>query len=50
MGMSMFGNRVIGIDRKLMMPRIVKTANPTIAGMGLRIDQAETLRRIGMAR
>ena len=28
----MFGNRVIGIARKLMMPRSVRTANPTIAG------------------
>ncbi len=46
----MFGNRVIGIDRKLMRPRIVRTAKPTIAGIGLRIDQAETLRRIGVAR
>src|ERR1700689_1572760 len=47
--MSMFGNRVIDIVRKLMMPRIIKTAKATIAGMGLRIDQAETLRRIGVA-
>ena len=45
-GMSMFGNRVIDMVRKLIRPRIVKTANATIAGMGLRIDQAETLRRI----
>ena len=45
----MFGNRVIDIVRKLMRPRIVKTANATIAGMGLRIDQAETLRRICVA-
>jgi hypothetical protein len=45
--MSMFGNRVIDIVRKLMRPRIVKTAKATTAGMGLRIDQAETLRRMG---
>src|ERR1700722_7314831 len=47
-GMSMFGNRVIDIVRKLMSPRIVRTPNQTIAGMGLRIDQAETLKRIGV--
>ena len=45
----MFGNRVIYIVRKLMRPRIIRTVKATIAGMGLRIDQAETLRRIGVA-
>src|SRR5580692_11356878 len=47
--MSIFGNRVIDIVRKLMRPRIVKTPNATTAGMGLRIDQAETLRRMSVA-
>src|SRR5208337_2126279 len=46
-GMSMFGKRVIDIVRKLMTPRIVSTANATTAGMGRRIDQAETLSRMG---
>src|SRR6185437_2473408 len=45
-GMSILGKRVIDIVRKLTRPRIVRTAKATIAGMGLRIDQAETLRRI----
>src|SRR5271166_452075 len=49
MGMSMLGKRVTGIDRKLTRPRIVRTAKATAAGMGRRIDQAETLRRIGFA-
>src|SRR3984885_14728243 len=47
-GMSMFGNRVIDIVRKLIRPRIVNTANATTAGMGFRIRQAETLRRLGV--
>src|SRR5580704_1551047 len=46
-GMSMLGKRVIDIDRKLTTPRMVRTANATTAGMGRRIDQAETLRRMG---
>ena len=45
----MFGKRVIDIVRKLTRPRIVSTANATTAGMGRRIDQAETLSRIGAA-
>src|SRR5271165_3517980 len=45
-GMSMLGKRVIGIDRKLTMPRMVKTAKATTAGTGRRIDQAETFNRI----
>src|SRR5271166_1039061 len=46
-GMSMLGNRVIDIVRKLTRPRMVRTAKATAAGMGRRIDQAETLRRMG---
>src|SRR5208282_1876645 len=46
-GMSMLGKRVIDIVRKLTRPRIVNTANATTAGMGRRIDQAETLSRMG---
>src|SRR5271154_3958353 len=42
----MFGKRVMDIVRKLMMPRINSTPNPTAAGMGRRIDQAETLSRM----
>ncbi len=45
-GMSMFGKRVIDIVRKLTRPSTVKTTKPTIAGIGLRMDQAETLRRM----
>ena len=45
-GMSMLGNRVIDIVRKLTRPSSISTAKATIAGIGLRIDQAETLRRI----
>src|SRR5271166_3514768 len=45
--MSMFGKRVTDIVRKLTRPRIIKTANATAAGMGRRIDQAETLSRMG---
>src|SRR5579863_973676 len=48
-GMSILGKRVIDIERKLMTPSSVSTAKATMAGMGLRIDQAETLRRIGFA-
>ena len=48
-GMSMFGKRVIDIVRKLTRPRMVRTANATTAGMGRRIDQAETLRRMRIA-
>src|SRR5262249_9083087 len=40
-GMSMLGNRVIGSDMKLTMPRISNTRNVTIAGIGDRIDHAE---------
>src|SRR5262249_13374281 len=40
-GMSMLGNRVIGSDMKLTMPRISNTRNVTIAGIGERIDHAE---------
>src|SRR5271166_4485365 len=47
--MSMFGKRVTDIVRKLTRPRIIKTANATAAGMGRRIDQAETLSRMGMS-
>src|ERR1700722_1908695 len=47
MGMSMFGNRVIDIERKLTTPSSVSTANATIAGIGFGVDQAETLRRHG---
>src|SRR5271157_3745648 len=46
-GMSMLGKRVIDIVRKLTRPRIVNTANATTAGMGRRMDQAETLSRMG---
>ena len=46
-GMSMLGKRVIDIVRKLTRPRIVSTAKATTAGIGRRIDQAETLRRMG---
>src|SRR5271166_4104025 len=45
-GMSILGKRVIDIVRKLTMPRMVRTAKATTAGMGRRIDQAETLRRM----
>src|SRR5271154_4460940 len=45
-GMSMLGNRVIDIVRKLTTPSRNSTANSTIDGIGLRIDQAETFRRI----
>ena len=45
-GTSMLGKRVTGSVRKLMTPSSVSTANSTIAGTGLRIDQAEILRRI----
>ena len=48
-GMSMLGKRVIGIERKLTIPKIVSTANATIAGMGRRIDQPEILRAIAVA-
>ena len=48
-GMSMLGKRVIDIVRKLTRPRIVNTANATTAGIGRRIDQAETLSRMGIA-
>src|SRR5580704_1068662 len=48
-GMSIFGKRVIDIVRKLMRPRIVSTANATTAGMGWRMDQAETLSRTVIA-
>src|SRR6185437_7784499 len=48
-GMSILGKRVIDIVRKLTRPRIVRTTKATIAGMGLRIDQAETLRRMLLA-
>src|SRR5271157_6284971 len=44
--MSMFGKRVTDIVRKLTRPRINRTANATAAGMGRRIDQAETLSRM----
>ena len=37
---------MIDIVRKLMRPRIISTANATAAGMGRRIDQAETLSRM----
>src|SRR5271154_5583200 len=42
----MFGKRVTDIVRKLMRPRINSTPNATAAGMGRRIDQAETLSRM----
>src|SRR4029077_9022758 len=42
-GMSMFGNLVIGRARKLKMPKITSTTKVTLAGIGLRIDQAEML-------
>ena len=45
-GMSMFGKRVIGSCRKLKTPRTSSTMNRTIDGIGFRIAQAETLRRI----
>src|SRR5271166_4366127 len=45
-GMSMFGKRVIDIVRKLTMPSMARTARATTAGIGRRIDQAETLKRI----
>ncbi len=45
-GMSIFGKRVIDIDRKLTRPRMVSTMKASTAGMGRRIDQAETLKRI----
>src|SRR5271166_3549567 len=45
-GMSMLGKRVIDIVRKLTRPRTVSTTKATIAGMGRRIDQAETLKRM----
>ena len=46
-GMSMFGNCVIGSERKLTSPRIIRTRNSTIEVIGLRIAQAEMLRRMG---
>src|SRR5712691_9793653 len=46
MGTSMLGKRVTGSFTKLIVPSSVSTANSTIAGTGLRIDQAETLMRI----
>ena len=45
----MFGKRVTDIVRKLTRPRINKTEKATAAGMGRRIDQAETLSRMGRA-
>ncbi len=45
-GMSMFGKRVIGSDRKVTSPSTISTRNSTMEGSGLRIAQAETLRRI----
>ncbi len=48
-GMSMFGNRVIGIVRKLTMPSTVSTTKATIAGIGRRIDQAETFSRMTLS-
>ena len=48
-GMSMLGKRVIDIVRKLTSPRMVSTANATTAGIGRRMDQAETLSRMGIA-
>src|SRR5271156_5860094 len=46
-GISMFGKRGTDLVRKLMGPRTIKTANATAGGMGRRIDQAETLSRMG---
>ena len=48
-GMSMLGKRVIGRLRKLTSPRTIRTRNRTTDGRGLRIDQAEMLRRIGVS-
>ncbi len=48
-GMSMLGKRVIDIVRKLTKPRMVRTAKATTAGMGRRIDQAETLMRMDLS-
>ena len=45
-GTSMLGKRVTGSAMKLITPSSVSTANSTIAGTGLRIDQAEMLMRI----
>src|SRR5271166_5534145 len=42
----MLGKRVTDIVRKLMRPKIISTPNATAAGMGRRIDQAETLSRM----
>src|SRR6266404_4597245 len=42
-GMLMFGIRVIGSERKLTMPRMIRKKQPTPVGIGERIDQAETL-------
>src|SRR6202453_779019 len=44
-GMSMLGNRVIDIVRKLTTPSRNRTAKATIEGIGFRVDQAETFRR-----
>src|SRR6201987_1832909 len=43
MGKSMLGNRVIGSATKLLAPRTTSTRKLTIAGIGDRIDHAETL-------
>ncbi|MDF9792059.1 hypothetical protein M2440_002760 [Methylorubrum extorquens] len=45
-GMSILGNRVIGRARKLTRPSTISTRNRTREGIGLRIAQAETLRRM----
>ena len=48
-GMSMLGNRVIGRARKLTRPSTISTRNSTSEGIGLRIAQAETLRRMAIS-
>ena len=50
MGTSIFGMRVTGSPRKLTRPRTIRTRNRTSGPIGLRIAQAETLRRIGTNR
>ena len=49
-GMSMLGKRVIGRLRKLTRPSSPSTRKSTIEGIGLRIAQAETFRRIERTR
>src|SRR5579863_9504200 len=49
MGMSMLGNRVTDIVRKLTRPSSISTEKARIAGIGRRIDQAEMLKRMSVS-